>query len=587
MPGLPRKEGLVVLFLGLALSVETCSQKSPSQPLQPDETSDYTEAVTVDGSVADVSLTDTAIREEDLRDAPEELVPGPDSAEEMAEEILNGVVPAPTGACAEPPTVVAEPGFEPGNECSDGNDIHWDGCTSGKITEFRVNDRWCGQQGTPRVRGLGADSYAIIWEHFGPEYDNITIRGKVFHQDGEGEEFSVAAPVGFNTASPDLAVLPSGQLVAVWGAAKLDSDTKPWSVQGRLLSSTGEPLGGCFQVNSFKPDHFSFPQLAPIGNAGRFVVVWESCPPCLSPDDPYWDGCVGQDGNGCGIIAQLFDSQGNKMGSEFVVNDYTIGHQSSPTASPLVDVGVIVGWMSDGAYFYADAMSQILAPDGTELLTSEVLFDENQSNFAPHFAGTSKLLLAVWDNTPCSMEVPCGPMTSDNPPPGMDGEDMGVTGAWLEFQSGAFTLETVFHVNPVVERDQRYGDAVALSNGQFAVVWMSGQKTAGGPGLYGCVLTAMEDGCKNQFRVDSYPVGAFSRPRLAALGEARFVIAWSSISSSIVLDPMPPGQDGDGRGVFAQVFDHNGNRLWKNCNDGACGADETCSTCPLDCGQCP
>jgi len=87
-----------------------------------------------------------------------------------------------------------------------------------------------------------------------------------------------------------------------------------------------------FQVNTWTSDDQSWPSITSLSN-GRFVVVWHS---------------NGQDGSDWGVYGQRFDSNGNKVGSEFQVNTWWIDDQRLPSITSLSDGGFVVVWTGAG-----------------------------------------------------------------------------------------------------------------------------------------------------------------------------------------------------------------------------------------------
>ena len=80
-------------------------------------------------------------------------------------------------------------------------------------------------------------------------------------------------------------------------------------------------------------------QLTPAVTAlidGGYVVAWQS---------------NGQDGSAGGIFAQRFDANGVAIGPESRINAVTVGNQSLPAITALLDGGYVVSWISDGAVF--------------------------------------------------------------------------------------------------------------------------------------------------------------------------------------------------------------------------------------------
>jgi hypothetical protein len=91
-------------------------------------------------------------------------------------------------------------------------------------------------------------------------------------------------------------------------------------------------------VNTWTTDDQYRQSITSLSNGG-FVVVWQS---------------DGQDGSYGGVYGQRFDSNGNKVGSEFQVNTWTTGDQGAPSITSLSNGGFVVVWHSygqDGSYW--------------------------------------------------------------------------------------------------------------------------------------------------------------------------------------------------------------------------------------------
>ena len=71
------------------------------------------------------------------------------------------------------------------------------------------------------------------------------------------------------------------------------------------------PVGKEFQVNTYTNDFQWSPSVAVLSGGG-FVVTWQS---------------AGQDGSSYGVYGQVFESLGDKVGSEFRVNTYITNAQ--------------------------------------------------------------------------------------------------------------------------------------------------------------------------------------------------------------------------------------------------------------------
>src|SRR5205823_10613147 len=94
------------------------------------------------------------------------------------------------------------------------------------------------------------------------------------------------------------------------------------------------------QVNTTTADLLK--QLSPVvamDAAGNFVVVWTRNNPYVSSDADYL-------GN---IYARLFKADGQALGSEFVVNSFTAANQGAPAVAMEPRGNFIVAWNGAGS----------------------------------------------------------------------------------------------------------------------------------------------------------------------------------------------------------------------------------------------
>ena len=121
--------------------------------------------------------------------------------------------------------------------------------------------------------------------------------------------------VGGDLQGMDLAALGGGRAVAVWSGGQIDSDGS--GLRARIVDRSGHLLGQPIAVNTYEPGDQLRVTVAS-NRKDRFVATWES---------------YGQDGSGGGVYGQLFDDQGNKLGSEFQVSSNAFTWQGQPEVS--------------------------------------------------------------------------------------------------------------------------------------------------------------------------------------------------------------------------------------------------------------
>jgi hypothetical protein len=180
------------------------------------------------------------------------------------------------------------------------------------------------------VAALGRGEFVVAWmdtRYFGATGSNVF--GQRFNADGSraGTEFAIPANTAGAPIIPAIASLATGEFVATWTA--LDKDLQSDDVIAQRFDASGKK-GSEFQVNTYTTHNQRHSDVDGQAN-GSFVVVWHS---------------VGQDGDAEGVFGQRFDTAGERVGSEFQVNQYTTGVQERPVVAIAPDDSFVVVWTS-------------------------------------------------------------------------------------------------------------------------------------------------------------------------------------------------------------------------------------------------
>jgi len=133
-------------------------------------------------------------------------------------------------------------------------------------------------------------------------------------------------------AYPSVAMNNSGNFVIAWGSNGQDGSLM--GVYAQRYDNTGTKIGSEFRVNTYTTGTQSSPSVG-IDDNGNFVVVWQG---------------AGQDGDlssEYNVYAQRFDSNENKLGSEFRINAYTTGNQLNTRVAMNASGEFVVTWEND------------------------------------------------------------------------------------------------------------------------------------------------------------------------------------------------------------------------------------------------
>ncbi|MEM1182722.1 MAG: hypothetical protein AAGM22_30540 [Acidobacteriota bacterium] len=269
-------------------------------------------------------------------------------------------------------------------------------------------------------------------------------------------------------------------------------------------------LDGEFQVNTFTSQNQSFPDVAMAGD-GSAVIVWES---------------VGQDDDGDAVIARRYDVDGDPIGDEFIVNTYTVSHQSQASIEMAPDGSFIVLWRStqqdgDGWGSYGQRFDAAGSRVGGEFLVNEETDENQEMAFAAFDDGGH--MMVVWE--------------------GSDGSSGGIFGRAYD---AAGVAGDEFRVNTTTAGWQNDVEVAGLPTG-FVATWESlnvdddfrgvvyRRYGSDGTPLAGEQLANVtEAGNQNNAVVASQPDGTF-------------IIVWES-----------DGQDGSEATVIARLFASDG-----------------------------
>lgn len=198
--------------------------------------------------------------------------------------------------------------------------------------EFMVNTYTTGLQRASSVASDAGGNFVVVWHSYGQDGNGSGVFGRRY--DSGGSPLTGEFQVNTHTASaqtvPFVASSPGGNFVVVWESSGQDGSYT--GVFGQRYDNGGSPVGGEFQVNAYTTLFQEQPAVA-YGPADNFVVVWRS---------------FGQDGSMSGIYSQRYDGNGDPLDAEFRVNTYTTSDQDQPMVASDADGNFVVVWQSKG-----------------------------------------------------------------------------------------------------------------------------------------------------------------------------------------------------------------------------------------------
>ncbi len=187
----------------------------------------------------------------------------------------------------------------------------------------------------PAVAVGGSGDFLVVWRVASCDCwpPPLGLRGQSYASDGSplGEEFFIS-PHG---RLPAVDFGSDDRFVVVWESwDSIGTDVDGSSVQGALFSSTGEPIGSAFQVNSLTTGNQGSPSVA-VDHDNGFVVAWQG------------DSSYGTDTDSTSVQGRRFGPGGDPEGPEFQVNTSTGGPQVAPVIASQGAGRLLVVWSSE------------------------------------------------------------------------------------------------------------------------------------------------------------------------------------------------------------------------------------------------
>jgi hypothetical protein len=242
---------------------------------------------------------------------------------------------------------------------------------------------------------------------------------------------------------------PQGRFVVVWESYGQDGSN--YGVFGQRYDAAESQLGGEFPANTYTTSQQKTAAVATDAQ-GRFVVVWAS----------------DQDGSSFGVFGQRYDAAGGPAGSEFRINAYTTGNQTSPAVAMDPAGNFVAVWQSEGqdgsaSGIFGQRYDGAGTPRGAEFRVN---------GYTTSFQTSPAVSIDRLGNSVVVWE-------SD----GQDGSDYGVFGQ--RYDAAGAPRGPEFRVNTQTI-DRQATPAVAVDAvGNFVVIWTSDNQDGSSAGIFG------------------------------------------------------------------------------------------------------
>ena len=394
-------------------------------------------------------------------------------------------------------------------------------------SEFRANTNTSDQQQAANVALTGDGRFIITWRSQGQDGSGAGIYAQIFNADGttQGSEFRANTTSPGEQEDPD-AVWVGDRIVITWSGNGTGETsgifTKRYTITNTpsLVASGGETGVNTTTAGNQQTNYLSGRQIAADAN-GNYVVVWED----TDTDDVYFrkyaaDGTpitaeirantntsgdqdevsvamdangnfivvwrdASLDGDGSGVYAQRYDTNGNALGSQFRVNTTTASEQRF-AAVAMNTSGFVVTWASanvdTGGYA---VVGQRYDSSGTKIgsefrINTYQAGDQTESNVAMTASGA---FVVTWTSN------------------GQDGSDGGIYAQ--RYNASGVAQGSEFRINTTTSADQALSSVGIDANGNFVVSWQSWDQEGSFDEIYARRYSADGTALSGEFRVNT------------------------------------------------------------------------------------
>lgn len=372
-------------------------------------------------------------------------------------------------------------------------------------SEYNITGKLPGDQVYPCVNFTTNGGY-IIWQDNWIDGNGLGIGAMRLENDltSSGLAFRVNSLTADDQENGQVAMLNNGGGVFAWQGGRHGFQ----HIYARFLSPSNSWVTADVPVNSLTNYYQNNPTVATLLN-GNVVIAYESVNQAAG-------------GSMSDVYLQVFTPDGNKLGSEVLVNQFTTDNQRSPTVAALANGGFVVGWVSEQERWTdasngvpsVDIYARVFNSDGTSpaALQSEFLVNVSSNVCArPDFVGAPDGgFMATW------MEKDL--VVRDN------GWDI----YSRRFSSLAVGGSTVTRVNTQLYGDQ-YSPKLQRAGTNYLDIWTSMGQDGSREGVFGSYLNDDSTTSGSEFRVNTTTFGSQMQQTLGSDGAGRFLAAWTSL----------------------------------------------------------
>lgn len=387
--------------------------------------------------------------------------------------------------------------------------------------EYSITGKLPGDQVYPCVNFTTNGGY-ITWQDNWIDRDGLGVGAMRLNPDlttSGNVVFRVNSLTANNQQNAHVSMLNNGGAVFAWQGGRHGFQ----HIYCRFLSPSNSWVTGDIQANSATSYYQTAPVIATLLN-GNVVIAYTS----MDQAGP---------GSMADVYLQMFTPDGNKVGNEIPVNQFTSNNQRAPAIAALADGSFVVAWVSEQER-WTDANSGVPSVDiyaRTFDSTGAALGSEFLLNVSSNICDAPQLaaspdggFMAVW--TEKDMVIP------------NNGMDI-YARRFAAPVNGAAVGGNETRLNTQLYGDQ-YAPRISRAGTMYLAVWTSLDQDGSREGVFGTYVNDDATTSGNEFQVNTTTFGPQMEQTVGSDGTGRFLAAWTSFT----------GSTGSGFDLFAQQY---------------------------------
>ena len=381
----------------------------------------------------------------------------------------------------------------------------------GTGSSFRVNARGTNDQSNARVALLQGGGAVFVWQGGKPSQEQIYARFLSSTNTWlTGDDVPVSAQYITNVF-----------VLNVYTTNKTSTVLTNWSrgrITGYITNTTATVITNPVATTTVGTLNFQInPAVTTLAN-GNVVIVW---------------GSFNQAGPGSlqDVYGQILSPAGEKIGAEFLINQFTPYNQRTPTVAALSSGGFVVAWVSEQERVVGVPNANAVPPDQQAYPSVDIyarLYDANGNPQSAEF-------LVNTDSNPCAHpSVAAG--TDGGFMIAWDAYDMSspMTNSWDIYArpfSSAGSGSTVVRVNTHLYGDQ-YAPRISSLGTDYLITWTSLAQDGSLEGVYAQFVRGNGSKFGGEFRVNTTTISSQKQPAVASDGVSQFLVVWTSYTGA-------------------------------------------------------